>query len=145
VEEGISGREIECSVLGNDSPRASLPGEVLPFREFYDYRDKYLEGKTRFEIPAELTQPKTEEIQRLAVEAFRAVDGCGMARVDFFIQEGTERIFLNEINTIPGFTRISMYPKLWEASGLGFADLLEELIELGLKRHASRKRDVEWS
>lgn len=145
VEEGISGREIECSVLGNDEPRASLPGEVIPSREFYDYRDKYLEGKTRFRIPAELPEPLTDEIRRLAVEAFKAVDGCGMARVDFFVQEGTERIILNEINTIPGFTDISMYPKLWEASGLGFAALLEELIELGLERYANRKRDVEWT
>ncbi len=147
VEEGISGREIECSVLGNDEPRASLPGEVIPYREFYDYRDKYLEGKTRFKIPAELPEPLIEEIRRLAVEAFKAVEGCGMARVDFFhvVQEGTGRIILNEINTIPGFTQISMYPKLWEASGLGFADLLEELIDLGLERHANRRRNVEWS
>ena len=144
VEEGIPGREIECSVLGNDEPRASLPGEVIPFREFYDYRDKYLEGKTRFQIPADLPPAQTEEIQRLAVEAFAAIDGCGMARVDFFVREGREPIVLNEINTIPGFTQISMYPKLWEATGLGFADLLEELIGLGLERHASRKRNVEW-
>lgn len=143
VEEGILGREIECSVLGNDEPRASLPGEVIPFREFYDYRDKYIEGKTRFGIPADLSDELTLEIRRLAVEAFKAVDACGMARVDFFLQGGTDRVFLNEVNTIPGFTQISMYPKLWEASGLSFASLLEELIGLGLERHRNRKRKVE--
>ena len=143
VEEGILGREIECSVIGNDEPRASLPGEVIPFREFYDYRDKYIEGKTRFGIPADLPDELTNEIRRLAVEAFKAVDGCGMARVDFFVQAGTDRVYLNEVNTIPGFTQISMYPKLWEASGLGFSPLLEELIRLGLERHGNRKRKVE--
>ncbi len=143
VEEGILGREIECSVLGNDEPRASLPGEVIPFREFYDYRDKYIEGKTRFGIPADLPDDLTSEVRRLAVEAFKAVDACGMARVDFFVQAGTDRIYLNEVNTIPGFTQISMYPKLWEASGLGFASLLEELIGLGLERHRGRRRKVE--
>jgi len=143
VEEGILGREIECSVIGNDEPRASLPGEVIPFREFYDYRDKYIEGKTRFGIPADLPDELTNEVRRLAVEAFQAVDGCGMARVDFFVQAGTDRVYLNEVNTIPGFTQISMYPKLWEASGLGFSSLLEELIRLGLERHGNRKRKVE--
>jgi D-alanine-D-alanine ligase len=143
VEEGILGREIECSVLGNDEPRASLPGEVIPFREFYDYRDKYIEGKTRFGIPADLPDDRTAEIRRLALEAFKAVDACGMARVDFFVQAGTDRVYLNEVNTIPGFTQISMYPKLWEASGLGFGALLDELIRLGLERHEGRKRKVE--
>lgn len=143
VEAGISGREIECSVLGNDDPRASLPGEVIPFREFYDYRDKYLEGKTRFRIPALLPASKTREVQRLAVAAYKAVGCEGMARIDFFLEERTDQIYVNEINTIPGFTEISMYPKLWEASGISFACLVEELIRLGFERHRKRKRCLE--
>lgn len=140
VEEGIQGREIECSVLGNAHPRASLPGEIFPHREFYDYRDKYLEGKTSFGIPADLPPDIVQKVQRLAMEAFLAVDCSGMARVDFFLQENPERIFLNEINTIPGFTEISMYPKLWEVSGLPYPRLLDELIGLGFERHLNKKR-----
>lgn len=140
IEEGIQGREIECSVLGNARPRASLPGEVIPHREFYDYRDKYIEGKTRFRIPAELPQGLVLDIQRTAVEAFRTIGCSGMARVDFFIQEKTNTLFLSEINTIPGFTEISMYPKLWEVSGLPFSELLDRLIRLGLERFQSRKK-----
>jgi D-alanine-D-alanine ligase len=143
VEEGIKGRELECSVLGNDEPRASLPGEVIPHREFYDYRDKYIEGKTQFRIPADLPQQVIREVQRLAVEAFRAVDGSGMARLDFFLEDGTGKLFVNEVNTIPGFTEISMYPKLWEVSGLPFGRLIEELIRLGLERHRRKKRCLE--
>jgi D-alanine-D-alanine ligase len=143
VEEGIKGRELECSVLGNDSPRASLPGEIIPYREFYDYRDKYIEGKTRFGIPAELTSSQTKEIQHLSLEAYRAVSCSGMARVDFLMEEKTEKIFISELNTIPGFTEISMYPKLWEVSGLPFPRLLEQLIELGLERHKQKKRSKE--
>jgi D-alanine-D-alanine ligase len=143
VEQGIIGREIECSVLGNDSPRASLPGEVIPHREFYDYRDKYLEGKTRFHIPADLAPETVAEIQRLAVEAFQAVDCSGMARLDFFLEDATGKIYVNEINTIPGFTEISMYPKLWEASGISFPRLIEELIRLGQERHRRKKRCLE--
>jgi len=143
VEEGIAGREFECSVLGNDLPRASLPGEVIPGREFYDYDDKYLEGKTRFKIPADLSAEKSSEIQRLAVEAYRTIDCSGMARVDFFLESSTGKVFVNEINTIPGFTEISMYPKLWEASGLPFGRLLDELIRLGFESHAARKKNVE--
>ncbi len=143
VEQGIIGREIECSVLGNDSPRASLPGEVMPHREFYDYRDKYLEGKTRFRIPAELPPEKTAEVQRLAIEAFKAIDCSGMARLDFFLEDSTGKLFVNEINTIPGFTEISMYPKLWEASGIPFPRLIEELVRLGLERHRRKKRCLE--
>jgi D-alanine-D-alanine ligase len=141
VEEGIHGREIECSVLGNDAPRASLPGEVIPYREFYDYEDKYLEGRTRFGIPADLPDALVQEIQTIAVEAFRAIEGSGMARVDFFLEDNGRGVLLNEINTIPGFTSISMYPKLWEVSGLPFASLLEELIRLGLERHEQRSRE----
>jgi D-alanine-D-alanine ligase len=143
VEKGIQGREIECSVLGNDSPEASLPGEVIPFREFYDYNDKYIEGKTGFVIPARLPRGMTGRIRRIAVEAFKALDGTGMARVDFFIEDGTDSLFLNEVNTIPGFTEISMYPKLWEASGLPFPRLVERLVELGLERHKARKACVD--
>jgi D-alanine-D-alanine ligase len=140
VEEGIQGRELECSVLGNDAPQASLPGELIPFREFYDYRDKYQDGKTSFVIPAQLPQAIADDVQRIAVEAFKAIDCSGMARVDFFWEEKTNRVLVNEINTIPGFTEISMYPKLWEVSGLPFPQLLDRLIELGFERHRQKKR-----
>ena len=145
VEENINGRELECSVLGNENPQASLPGEIIPYREFYDYRDKYHEGKTKFRIPAELPPDVIEQIQALSLEAFRAIACSGMARVDFFLQKDSQELILNEINTIPGFTQISMYPKLWEVSGIPFPRLLEELIELGLQRHRSRKRNLEWT
>jgi len=140
IEEGIKGRELECSVLGNDNPSASLPGELIPAREFYDYRDKYVEGKTSFAIPAKVPPPITKEIQRISLEAFRAIDCSGMARVDFFYEEAKEIIWLNEINTIPGFTEISMYPKLWEVSGLPFPQLLETLINLGFELYSKKKR-----
>ncbi len=143
VEEGIKGREIECSVLGNDEPRASLPGEVIPYREFYDYRDKYLSGKTRFRIPADLPASVIREVQRLAVEAYLAVECSGMARLDFFLEDGTGKLYVNEINTIPGFTEISMYPKLWGVSGIPFGRLIEQLIRLGLERHRRKKRCLE--
>jgi len=141
VEEGIKGRELECSVLGNDEPLASLPGELIPSREFYDYRDKYIDNKTSFRIPAELPEAICREIQRISKEAFRAIDCSGMARVDFFWEEKSERLILSEVNTIPGFTEISMYPKLWEVSGLSYPLLLERLIELALERHKKKKRD----
>lgn len=140
AEEGILGREIECSVLGNSEPRASLPGEVTPHRDFYDYKDKYIEGKTSFDIPANLPKEIITQVQSLAISAYRAVDCSGMARVDFFLQEKTGKLFLSEINTIPGFTEISMYPKLWEVSGLSYPDLLNELIRLGFERHSNKKR-----
>jgi len=140
VEKAISGREIECSVLGNERPLASLPGEVMPFREFYDYADKYLEGKTRFRIPADLPTHLARKFQQLAVASFKAIDACGMARVDFFLENKTSEIYINEINTIPGFTEISMYPKLWEVSGISFKELLERLIALALERHRRKKR-----
>ncbi len=142
VEQGISGREFECSVLGNDDPSASLPGEIVPFREFYDYDDKYIDGKTRFGIPADIPSLTVKKIQRLAIEAFKAIDGSGMARVDFLFETKTGQIYVNEINTIPGFTEISMYPKLWKASGLPFPKLVERLIELGFERHQAKKRLV---
>jgi len=143
VEEGIIGRELECSVLGNDKPEASLPGEIMPFREFYDYSDKYLEGKTRFGIPAMLPASIIKKIRSLSVEAFKACDCSGMARVDFFLEARTRKIYLSEINTIPGFTEISMYPKLWDVSGVSFPELIDRLIKLGLERHRSKKRRVE--
>ena len=144
VEEGVQGREFECSVLGNDRPAASLPGEVIPYREFYDYRDKYVDGKTGFVIPAKLSAALISEIQRLAVSAFKTIDGAGMARVDFFYADGPGKLYLNEVNTIPGFTEISMYPRLWEASGLPFPALVDRLIELGFERHKQKKRCVNW-
>ena len=140
IEEGIQGRELECSVLGNENPKASLPGEIIPFNEFYDYQDKYKDGKTAFGIPAELSAETIEDIQRISVDAFKSIDGSGMARVDFFLQDQTQKIYLNEINTIPGFTEISMYPKLWEVSGLPYSQLLEELVSLGFERHSRRKK-----
>jgi D-alanine-D-alanine ligase len=143
IEEGIKGREIECSVLGNDEPRASLPGEVIPYREFYDYRDKYLDGKTRFRIPADLPASVIREVQKLAVEAYLAVGCSGMARLDLFLEDGTGKLYVNEINTIPGFTEISMYPKLWGVSGVPFGRLVEELIRLGLERHRQKKHCLE--
>ena len=142
VEQGIQGRELECSVLGNDNPKASLPGEIIPCREFYDYSDKYIEGKTSFGIPAGLASGITKEIQRLSIEAYKAIDCSGMARVDFFLEEKTGKIFVSEINTIPGFTEISMYPKLWEVSGTPYPQLLSKLIELGFERHKKKKRKV---
>jgi D-alanine-D-alanine ligase len=143
VEEGIVGREFECSVLGNDHPRASLPGEVIPYRDFYDYSDKYLDGKTEFVVPAKLPRPVVRRIMDLAVGAFKAVGAAGMSRVDFLYEESKRRLFVNEINTIPGFTSISMYPRLWEASGLPFSRLLDELIRLGFERHRMKKRRVD--
>ena len=140
VERFVNGREIEVSVLGNESPRASVPGEIIPHREFYDYTAKYLEEGTRLEIPAPLTKALVKRFQDYAVRAFRSVECAGMARVDFFLERKTGRIYLNEINTIPGFTSISMYPKLWEASGIGFRELIDRLIELALAAHRERAR-----
>ncbi|OGD11308.1 MAG: D-alanine--D-alanine ligase A [Candidatus Aminicenantes bacterium RBG_13_62_12] len=143
VEQGISGRELECSVLGNDDPSASLPGEIVPFREFYDYEDKYLLGKTQLIAPAVLPTDTVREVRHLSLAAFKAVDGAGMARVDFFLERASNRLYVSEINTIPGFTEISMYPRLWEQSGLPFPRLLDRLILLGFERHDSKKRCLE--
>jgi D-alanine-D-alanine ligase len=140
VERTIRGREIELSVLGNEEARASIPGEIVPHREFYDYEAKYLEEGTRLIIPAKLSKPQIKRFQELAVRAFHAVEALGFARVDFFLERRTNRIYLNEINTIPGFTSISMYPKLWEASGLPYRALLDELIELALAQHREKRR-----
>jgi D-alanine-D-alanine ligase len=140
VEEAIDAREIECAVLGNDDPRASVPGEIIPGREFYDYDDKYREDRARLVIPAPLPDSVAAEVRRLAIEAFRVAGVSGMARVDFFVERGTDRVLVNEINTLPGFTAISMYPKLWEATGLPLPALLDELIRLALERYEKRRR-----
>ena len=146
VEQGVGGkkhkaREIECSVLGNDDPVASLPGEIVPIKEFYDYSAKYLVEGSESIIPAELPQSKQNEVQRLAVAAFRAVDCAGLARVDFLMDPRNGRMFVNEINTMPGFTSISMYPKMWAASGISYPELMDRLIQLGLERHADKKQN----
>jgi len=133
-------REIECAVLGNDDPQASLPGEIIPSREFYDYEAKYLDESSKSVIPAELASEQVREVQRLAIAAFRSVDCAGMARVDFFLARDSGEIFLNEVNTIPGFTTISMYPKMWEASGLSYPELIDRLIRLALERHAEKQQ-----
>jgi D-alanine-D-alanine ligase len=140
VERSIRGREIELSVLGNEDPKASIPGEIIPHREFYDYAAKYLEEGTRLLIPAKLSKAQVKKFQEYAVRAFRTLELLGMARVDFFLENRTGRILLNEVNTIPGFTSISMYPKLWEASGLPYRQLLDRLIELALAQHRERQR-----
>ena len=139
VERAIDGRELECAVLGNDDPVASLPCEILPSKEFYDYEDKYLLDRAEFRLPAELSAEQTAELRRLAVECFRAVGCEGMARVDFLLESATGQLYLNEINTIPGFTSISMYPKMWEHSGMPFPALLDRLIELAMERHQRKK------
>ena len=139
IEKGIEAREIECSVLGGEEPCASLPGEILPSREFYDYEAKYLNGKSRLIVPAQLPEKLRETIQKTSCAAFRAIDCFGMARVDFLLEKKTNRLYLNEINTIPGFTKISMYPKLWEVSGLSYQKLLDKLIDLAEERHWRRK------
>ncbi|HEY6842575.1 MAG TPA: D-alanine--D-alanine ligase family protein [Thermoanaerobaculia bacterium] len=148
VERGIDAREIEVSVLGNDSPDASVPGEIVAGREFYDYEDKYIENKAQLIIPAKLARDKSDEIRRLAVTAFRAIGASGFARVDFFLERGTNRVYVNEINTIPGFTQISMYPKLWEATEVKYPRLIERLVELGLERwkarSARRQSAMKW-
>jgi D-alanine-D-alanine ligase len=146
IEQGVGGeknkaREIECSVLGNDEPAASIPGEIVPVKEFYDYNAKYLDEGSELIIPAKLTKAETKKVQQLAVQSFKAVDCSGLARVDFLMDPTTRKIYLNEINTMPGFTAISMYPKLWAASGLEYADLIDRLIQFGLERHADKKKN----
>jgi D-alanine-D-alanine ligase len=140
VERGIIGREFECSVLGNDDPVAAVPCEILPSKDFYDYDDKYLLEKAETVIPANLSAEQTAELQKLAVECYRAVECEGMARVDFLLENATGKLYINEINTIPGFTSISMYPKMWEYSGLAMPQLIDRLIELALERHQAKKR-----
>ena len=140
VENGVvDAREIECAVIGNESPRASVPGEILPAREFYDYEAKYLDTGSRTEIPADLDPALVREVQRQAIAAFRVIDGAGLSRVDFLLSRSTGDLFLNEINTMPGFTTISMFSKLWEASGIPYATLVDQLIDLALARHRERQ------
>jgi D-alanine-D-alanine ligase len=141
IEWGVpEAREIECAVLGNEDPQASIPGEVIPAREFYDYEAKYLDDGSRTVIPADLTPDQIAEVQQLAIAAFRAVDAAGMSRVDFLLSRGTGTLYLNEINTIPGFTTISMYAKMWDASGVPYPALVDRLIQLALERHADKQR-----
>jgi D-alanine-D-alanine ligase len=142
VEEAITGREIEVAVLGNLQPKASVPGEIVPGAEFYDYADKYVDDGSQSLIPAPLTPEQTAEVQALAVRAFQALRCEGLSRVDFFFEEGGRGFLLNEVNTMPGFTPISMYPKLWVASGLPYADLIDELVRLALERHTRRRRNT---
>ncbi len=139
VEENIRGREIEVSVLGNDQPEASVPGEIVPSGDFYDYKAKYIDDRSRLIIPAELNPRLAARIRDLAIKSFKALDCTGMGRVDFFVDEKEERITINEINTIPGFTQVSMYPKLWEASGLSYSQLLDRLIQLAIERFEEKK------
>ncbi|MGH9865924.1 MAG: D-alanine--D-alanine ligase A, partial [Candidatus Acidiferrales bacterium] len=140
VERAMVAREIEVSVLGNHDPQASIPGEIVPHHEFYDYAAKYLEEGTQLLIPAKLTAAQTKKIQTMAIAAFRALELSGMARVDFFLEKKGGKIYLNEANTIPGFTSISMYPKMWEASGIPFRELIDKLIELALEQHREKAR-----
>jgi D-alanine-D-alanine ligase len=139
VERGITGREFECSVLGNQDPKASFPCEIHPSREFYDYEDKYILNQARTDLPAQLEPSQVAEIQRLAVACYEAVGCEGLARVDFLMEAVTGKIYINEINTLPGFTSISMFPKMWEYSGIPYSQLIDRLIELALERHSAKK------
>jgi len=140
VEKGIEqAREIECSVLGNDQPIASIPGEIIPSNEFYDYDAKYVDGKSTPVIPARLPKSVQKKLQFYSTESFRTLNCSGMARVDFLVRKKSNAIYLNELNTIPGFTSISMYPKLWQASGIAYPDLLDRLVQLAIERHEARK------
>src|ERR1700757_2982059 len=146
IEQGVGGakhkaREIECSVLGNDRPQASVPGEIVPIKEFYDYSAKYLDEGSELIIPAKLTKAEVKKVQELAIRAFQAVDCSGLARVDFLMDPKTRKLYVNEINTMPGFTSISMYPKLWTASGLSYSALIGRLIQLGIERHEDKKKN----
>lgn len=145
IEENIEGREIECSVLGNEDPIASVPGEIIPRHEFYSYEAKYIDEKgAALDIPAKISPPLKKKVQKLALKSFKVLCCSGMARVDFFIRKVTEEVILSEINTIPGFTKISMYPKLWEASGISYRELIDRLIQLAIERH-KRKSSLKVS
>ncbi len=146
IEQGVGGkkhkaREIECSVLGNDDPKASVAGEIVPMKEFYDYNAKYLDPGSALQIPAKISKAMQKQVQELAIRAFQAVDCSGLGRVDFLLDPATEKLYVNEINTMPGFTSISMYPKLWEASGLKYSALITRLIELAQERHADKQKN----
>jgi D-alanine-D-alanine ligase len=146
IEQGVGGkkkkaREIECSVLGNEDPKASIPGEIVPVKEFYDYAAKYLDEGSELVIPAKLSKSLIKEVQQMAIAAFKAVDCSGLARVDFLLDPTNDKLYLNEINTMPGFTSISMYPKLWAASGLEYPELIDRLIELALERADDKSKN----
>ena len=142
IEQGAEeAREIECSILGNDEPQASVVGEVKPAGEFYDYDSKYIDDKTQLIVPADLPEGVSKEVQQIALRAFKAIDAAGMARVDFFVTKKENKIYLNEINTIPGFTSVSMYPRLWEASGISYPELIDRLIQLALERHQDKSQN----
>jgi len=145
VEQGVGGkqkaREIECAVLGNDAPKASICGEVVPIKEFYDYDAKYIDEGSKLIIPAKLSKSQMKQVQEMAVRAFLACDCSGLARVDFLMEPKSGKVYLNEVNTMPGFTSISMYPKLWGATGVAYPELIDALIQLGLERHADKKRN----
>ena len=136
VEAGVKAREVECAVLGNEAPKASVVGEITFNSDFYDYETKYTDGKANLYIPANISKEIASEIQEMAIKAFLAVDGAGLGRLDFFYIEETGEILINEINTLPGFTALSMYPQLWEATGIPFSELVDQLIQLALKRHS---------
>ncbi|HUM72185.1 MAG TPA: D-alanine--D-alanine ligase family protein, partial [Chloroflexota bacterium] len=140
VEQGINGRELEVAILGNDDPIASVVGEIRPRRDFYDYVAKYISDDSELIIPAPLTPEMAAQVRELAIQAYRAIDCAGLGRVDLLLDKDYGKLYLNEINTIPGFTRISMYPKLWEASGLSYSDLLDKLIELAMERHEEKEQ-----
>src|SRR5215468_3244936 len=140
VERGIDGREIEISVLGNDDPIASVPGEIIPSREFYDYNAKYVDDNSRLLIPAPLTELQVNDARRLGISAFKVLECSGMARVDFFLERSSGKFYVNEINTLPGFTSISMYPKLWDASGISYPQLIDRLITLAIERHTEKNK-----
>jgi len=140
VEKGVDAREIEMSILGNDDPIASVPGEIIPSREFYDYKAKYVDDDSRLLIPAPLSDSQVKEAQRMGIAAFKALECAGLARVDLFLEKSTGKFYVNEINTLPGFTSISMYPKMWEASGIPYPELIDRLITLALERQAEKKK-----
>ncbi len=144
VEQGINARELECGILGNETPKASAVGEIIPEREFYDEIAKYEEDSTKTPIPANLDKKNTQKIQEMAIQAFLAIDSAGFARVDFFMDKISQKIYVNEINTIPGFTSISMYPKMWQASGISYQNLITNLIELSIQRFEEEKSEVKF-
>jgi D-alanine-D-alanine ligase len=138
IEKGIDARELECAILGNDDPQVSVVGEIIPANEFYDYEAKYVSAESRHEIPAKIPAATAEEVRTVALRAFKAIDGSGLARVDFFMERKSGKVWLNEINTMPGFTPISMYSKLWNATGIPFQELVARLVQFGLERFKER-------
>lgn len=143
IEEFINGREVECAVLGNDDPVASTVGEIIPGNEFYDYKAKYIDNTSKIKIPADLPEETVEQIRNYAVKAFKALDCSGLARVDFFVHKETGKVYINEINTMPGFTSISMYPMLWEESGISYPELIEKLIDLAVQRYNDNLKEYD--